>query len=373
MPPNSVLGDVETDHSHCAQCIVLKRCSYLTQKRDATCPVVSCKFDCAAKFHECQLDEHLLLCSNYSVPCLNRYYGCPFVLPRRQMSAHLPRCPASVVHCSAEWNRWPAHTREKPHYQNPHLISSNADQLEIALALRDQRALKELWDAPRETRRAFRNNLTKKYPAVPLKPYQGRLKVRDSRSSTSSPTVINTQTTTTDDESESSPWTKTYPGLQKSICEKLADYNNDTKLDDAKKLSLEECKAQSNDIPPAPHQVALSLDISIDTIAPYQPKPRQMYTFRCAKELRRDEFGDHYKNVHSDIHGSVNGWMEYRCPLWQYGCSFTRRRLYPKPVGSKIVYHSAIESLGHSILPDDAGCQQLTSHLPSLPSEVSMT
>ena len=41
------------------------------------------------------------------VPCINAEFGCGLVLPRRRRAAHLASCPASVVLCMAEWNRWP--------------------------------------------------------------------------------------------------------------------------------------------------------------------------------------------------------------------------------------------------------------------------
>ena len=41
-------------------------------------------------------------------------------------------------------------------------------QLDVALALRDQRVLNEAMKAPRSTRRALRNPLTQRFPAVPL-------------------------------------------------------------------------------------------------------------------------------------------------------------------------------------------------------------
>jgi hypothetical protein len=35
------------------------------------------------------------------------------------------------------------------------------------------------------------------------------------------------------------------------------------------------------------------------------------------------------QNVHSDIHGGLNNWLEARCPLAAFGCGFAFRRLYP--------------------------------------------
>ena len=90
---------------------------------------------------------------------------------RKDINAHLPHCPASVIMCTAEWNRWPLFTWKRrkniPFKQvNPLGVS---DQLDIALTLRDQRMLDSLkCIKSRKTRLSLRNNLTRRYPAVPL-------------------------------------------------------------------------------------------------------------------------------------------------------------------------------------------------------------
>lgn len=73
--------------------------------------------------------------------------------------------------------------------------------------------------------------------------------------------------------------------------------------------------------------------------------------FQCAfcfisQEFRRDEYGWHYKNAHSEIHGGLNGWLIERCPLAQYGCKFARLRFSPAPENSSIVYNDVLESFG---------------------------
>ena len=68
--------------------------------------------------------------------------------------------------------------------------------------------------------------------------------------------------------------------------------------------------------PPAvPLLSTLGLDLSIECIPRYQNKPKSMYTFVCAQDFRRDQYADHYRNWHSDIHGGLDGWLEQRCPL----------------------------------------------------------
>ena len=45
------------------------------------------------------------------------------------------------------------------------------------------------------------------------------------------------------------------------------------------------------------------LDVRLETVTRLQTKPKQMYTFVCAQEFRRDEFAWHSKAVHNDILG----------------------------------------------------------------------
>ena len=102
--------------------------------------------------------------------------------------------------------------------------------------------------------------------------------------------------------------------------------------------------------PPPPPTITLkqilALDLNIESITRYQAKPRSMYTFLCAQQFRRDEYSWHFKNVHSDIHGGLSGWLEHRCPLAHYGCTYSTRRLHPSPRGSKLVHNNIIEAFG---------------------------
>ena len=100
--------------------------------------------------------------------------------------------------------------------------------------------------------------------------------------------------------------------------------------------------------PPIPESVlrVCRLNLNLDTVTRLQTKPTAAYTFVCAQEFRRDEFAWHSKNVHNDIHGGLNNWMEHRCPLAAYGCQFSSRRLYPHDANHTVTYSSAIESFG---------------------------
>lgn len=161
------------------------------------------------------------------------------------------------------------------------------------------------------------------------------------------------------------------PGLQSSVCAKLTE-NNMTLIHNKMDFSaiIEPC----NTIPPPPPQPqsSLSLDINVKSIASYLRKPLLMYTFRCAQEFRRDEYESHYRNVHNDIHGAIDGWMEHRCPLFQYGCNFVHRRWNPKPQGAKIVFNSLVENFGLLMPPCDENgfCDGQRVDFSLLPFEV---
>ena len=75
----------------------------------------------------------------------------------------------------------------------------------------------------------------------------------------------------------------------------------------------------------------------------------------------------HFRNVHSDIHGGLNNWIEARCPLSSYGCGFAVRRVYPgSDPRASIVYSQEITSFGvrpapvTSLQGDDDGGLTLT-------------
>ncbi|CAG2169917.1 unnamed protein product [Oppiella nova] len=385
-------------HRHCETCIKPSTCRSKSAKQavngvaDETqalnghtvCPLVSCdNRDCPQVMHKCKLQEHLIICHHQKTQCLNWCNGCPALVYRKDMSRHLLHCSANVIHCTVEWNRWPIHTRERRlTSQMSQLLpqSLNVNHLDVALALRDQRMLRQLWTAKKCTQKAFKNYLTLKYPAVPLKPYRG-LHLTDKtntngdqspHSSSVSPT--NSQSTRaqspeeSDESSESSPWltNRSPPGLQSSVCAKLLDTGHQTQAPNTgikchtNKLDFSAAVEPSDELtanstvtsgtipiaPALPQCNSLSLDINVRTIAAYQKKPKLMYTFRCAQEFRRDEYEWHYRNVHNDIHGGIDGWIEHRCPLWQYGCNFVHRRWTPKPDGASIVFNELVENFG---------------------------
>ena len=126
-------------HEHCDKCYNV-HCHFPVQI-SVSCLIISCRKNCGAVLHMCKLEEHQLLCPNETVPCLNATYGCPLSMLRHRLAKHLEVCPASVVCCSQEWNRWPVSETDLTFYKN---VSENLQtevNLDVAMALRDQELL----------------------------------------------------------------------------------------------------------------------------------------------------------------------------------------------------------------------------------------
>lgn len=75
------------------------------------------------------------------------------------------------------------------------------------------------------------------------------------------------------------------------------------------------------------------------------------FSFTCGQAFRRDQFSWHSANVHADIHAGLSGWMEHRCPLACYGCTFSQRRLHPAGPGgaageARVVHDGRLRSFG---------------------------
>ncbi|XP_024146897.1 F-box only protein 30 [Oryzias melastigma] len=129
------------DHVHCISCIN-QRCT-VRPEPGISCDLMTCPQVCGAVFHSCKVVEHKHLCQLMKVPCLNRGYGCPATLTRNQMYAHLEVCPAGVVCCTMEWNRWPVSCLDYTSYESLSRGVEEAEQLDMMLALQDQQTLLE--------------------------------------------------------------------------------------------------------------------------------------------------------------------------------------------------------------------------------------
>ena len=94
----------------------------------------------------------------------SKFLGCPLTLNRYALKSHLQSCPASLVFCNKEWNRWPVYSPERKARVpfSEHQYMARYGQLDVALALRDQRMLKRAMKAPRSTRYTLLNALLRK-------------------------------------------------------------------------------------------------------------------------------------------------------------------------------------------------------------------
>ncbi|XP_069928301.1 F-box only protein 40 isoform X2 [Oryctolagus cuniculus] len=126
-------------HRHCEGCI--SRHCHVPVEPSVSCLVISCRLLCGATFHMCKETEHELLCPLEQVPCLNSEYGCPLSMSRHKLAKHLQVCPASVVCCSMEWNRWPNVDSETTLHENIMKETPSEECLDTALALQDQKVL----------------------------------------------------------------------------------------------------------------------------------------------------------------------------------------------------------------------------------------
>lgn len=131
-------------HIHCDSCYS-RRCRARVEA-SVCCAVTPCRLHCGALFHLCKEEDHLLLCPNVRVPCINAAYGCPVQLPRSSRASHLQVCPASVVCCTMEWLRWPTDDTN-PHSHKAlqdNLVKESEGQeeaLDLAMAIIDQKDL----------------------------------------------------------------------------------------------------------------------------------------------------------------------------------------------------------------------------------------
>lgn len=127
------------NHLHCNQCYDA-HCR-VSPKLSDSCGVIKCLKNCGAILHACKREEHQLLCPNETVPCLNVLNGCPLRVQRGRLATHLEVCPASVVCCSQEWNRWPVSEGDMNFYRKLSENPQSLETLDVATAVRDQERL----------------------------------------------------------------------------------------------------------------------------------------------------------------------------------------------------------------------------------------
>ncbi|XP_059375868.1 F-box only protein 30a [Carassius carassius] len=608
---------MEELHIHCLKC-VNRRCM-IRPEPSISCDLMGCPLVCGAVFHSCKLNEHRLLCLYERVPCLNRGFGCPFTLVRAKMAHHLETCPASIVCCTMEWNRWPVSYADCKSYDNLIKEVCDVEQLDMALALQDQRMLLEsLKVATTVTKSLEEKNQDNSSPQDSdpenefTQPYT--ISVENSRSFAATLDVLrsaknidlivenldgeeqnegcnsvrngdgdfsnDTKENDTDSDSDlgavggadcpfpEDPEDERDDWLENSGCgesseeegemnggielsglpnegntdsqvrlERVNDSSNvsqvlpdhsipalaqepeiahlpqlpipmpipvpnlmhnnvlhhfsfriedrwlERKLENLQvlrgmnlftingrrtlfsnpylfKAKMEDKAVDTSDLdvaddPMGLHGIdlitaallfclgdspggrgisdsrfvdgyridfgtqtfslpsailatstmvgdiasasacdhaspqlsnpipfhTLRLDLVLECVARYQTKQRSMFTFVCGQLFRRDEISSHFKNVHGDIHAGLNGWMERRCPLAYYGCTYSQRRFCPSVQGFRIIHDRHLSSFGVqsglAAYPDEplsktVTCQSRShcDHLSDLPFEL---
>uniref|UniRef100_A0A3B4A2G6 Uncharacterized protein n=1 Tax=Periophthalmus magnuspinnatus TaxID=409849 RepID=A0A3B4A2G6_9GOBI len=551
------------EHAHCVSCFNL-RCSARPEP-GLSCELVTCALLCGAVFHSCKSQEHQLLCPLLKVPCINSAYGCPVSLIRDQMSAHLEVCPAGVVCCTMEWNRWPVSCLNYTSYESLSHATEEVEQLDMALALQDQRTLLEslkvismaptvekdtpppiikeniataaesqppsssekitrgingmneehfskLYQATVETARSLAaalefvsnsssseivnngaveqeiimnsNGIKSKTPVVSnvlctkspepdicsnlsvlnepqnetdlilntangqtcgglgnhsatscsselqnnVSVLQDSLATDQNQDTTSNanhvigplethgvnfyrkhlfmtqgqcsmpfgqislqpsdrmPEMEDKSVDTSDLEQQEDPMglgdidlitAALFFCLEESReCRRISDtvyvdgfhvdfgtqtftfpaaiLVTNTRVGDMASASACDHAASQLSYPSPYHTLRLGLVLealegdvaAFNRYLPSNPRHQHTFPFVCGQSFRRDQFSSHFTNVHGDIHAGLNGWMEHRCPLAYYGCSFSQRRFYPSNVEAKVVHDIHLKSFG---------------------------
>lgn len=121
-------------HAHCDTCIKVTKCT-AQPSHNESCEIVSCELSCGFRFHACKLNEHKLLCANEKVACINAGNGCPVTLIRHQRARHLETCPASVVICNMEWNRWPLYSQEHQMRDPLYIVDSQSKKGQLGMKI----------------------------------------------------------------------------------------------------------------------------------------------------------------------------------------------------------------------------------------------
>uniref|UniRef100_A0A7N6BJD5 F-box protein 30b n=1 Tax=Anabas testudineus TaxID=64144 RepID=A0A7N6BJD5_ANATE len=405
------------DHVHCISC-VNQRCMVRSQPGIA-CDLITCPLVCGAVFHSCKVDEHQLMCPLVRVPCLNSGYGCPTTLVRNQMSAHLEVCPAGVVCCTMEWNRWPVSCLDYTSYESLSRGVEEVEQLDMALALQDQRTLLEslkviamaptterappvpvskenrakeaalltsekivsginglneehfskLYDATVETARSLAAALdfvssassvdsstecvNRGAPKPKFHNYQffrgqghnalpnGRIGFIPDRSLYRlKPKMEDKAVDTSDLEQDDDPMGLGEIDLitaallfcleESRECRRISDtvYIDGYRVDfGTQTFTFPAAILVTNTRVGDMASASASLEVEAvphNHYLPANPRYQHMFPFVCGQSFRRDQFSSHFTNVHGDIHAGLNGWMEHRCPLAYYGCTFSQ-------------------------------------------------
>ncbi|KAJ1112533.1 hypothetical protein NDU88_000796 [Pleurodeles waltl] len=91
----------------------------------------------------------------------------------------------------------------------------------------------------------------------------------------------------------------------------------------------------------------LHLGLQSECVTRRHNKNSSAFTFTCNHFFRRDEFPSHFKNVHSDVQSSLNGWFQLRCPLSYLGCTFVQNQFRPSGLLAKIIYSKEVRTFAN--------------------------
>ncbi|PFX24386.1 F-box only protein 40-like [Stylophora pistillata] len=367
-------------HEHCDNCVKL----YCNSPNG--CKMLFCEFGCGAQFHSCKMKDHQNVCQKCRIPCINSEYGCPVVLTRDNLRKHLQRCPASVIFCTMEWNRYPVYSKSRlswvPFFQpNPILVKGHLD---VELAFRDQRILREVFRRRCRKGKAkvdmLRSSLQKDTPkqhgngTQPPTVKSDSVKMAMALAMSSLENKFRKQrgegeNSGRDLENENLLNSETHREDRNILCnlfsgsEKQENVNSNVnpveielhplEVEEDESIKHDEASVSflNNSVPPPPAHLPIYLDqplglnVVVETLPKFQ-KQFPMYSIPCNQVFRRDEYSGHFKNVHSDIQGGLNGWLEHRCPLSQYGCTFVRYRLLPHSQDGAVTFNQELGSFG---------------------------
>eukprot|EP00794_Sanderia_malayensis_P016804 gene16804-18500_t len=374
-------------HLHCTECFSV------TCTKQQNCKITKCPAGCGMSCHGCKIEDHLVICAMVLRPCYNALYGCPYKITTLQVAKHLDVCPAGAVHCGMQWNRYPVYSLARRSWmpfteENPPKIKGHLD---IELAFNDQRKLKaESYDRMRRGKMKIscydsRKQVDKK--RIKLLEYQiGSLNINDLEQ------IVNQEKCDSCDlnmigpdreherllldssesnEDDSQSYDR--PASENAVFEEQNSLQNDETIAEMtytanaqemvyesanKAMVIENTKYQITGCPKmnteylqSPYLTRhLGVNVTIETLPKFQTN-HSMYSIPCQTFLRRDQYCSHFKNVHNDIHGGLNTWLQQRCPLAQYGCPFIQYRFKPGRQEGCLVFDQDIG--GFAVRPEE--------------------
>uniref|UniRef100_A0A915A740 F-box only protein 30 n=1 Tax=Parascaris univalens TaxID=6257 RepID=A0A915A740_PARUN len=317
------------DHIHCRYCYKIG-CNY------SKCKMIICT-ECSIPLHPCKLDDHLLLCSKARVPCPNASGGCPLVLRRERIGAHLESCCASVVFCAVQWNRRILSSFAKRKMKRIAKGLQTVDtrcrtdpaEIDVNAAIVDQEMLLESYRISRNERKRLSDFWNPFHPLMPLRvPLEPQRAFNDDDSSDEENLMKEKLRKKRKSPFENCYLCKIDPASQHlhtlgNFIEQN-DENVDVKVP-AIKISL---------IPAFYEQRKLYIDIVREHLSSFVRKAENLscyrigvtvYTFHCNENFRRNEYSEHYKLCHMEADEYIG-----RCPMYIDGCPFFYFKKSPK-------------------------------------------